>query len=243
MPRAPHPSRTPAARKKSETLPARLRAATADAHASIERTFDLFSMLSSHNSYRTTLIAFHGFFAVVEPRLEATLTDPAFYPTRRKLPLLQADLLALGLQAEDVARLPHCPWSPAICNRHEAMGTLYVLEGATLGGAIISRMALNRLGPGTPTSYFGAHGTRRGRMWSALKGRLLEVQGPEDRRAIQAASACFRALEAWLGGTGCKSRAERPPLVTVRPPAPQRLTDEDACVSSSTPRGWLRRGA
>jgi two-component system, chemotaxis family, sensor kinase Cph1 len=208
---SPHPSRLGAAvRTGPETLPARLRAETADAHARVERAFDLPAMLSSLDTYRSTLVALHGFFAVVEPRLEATLSDPIFYPARRKLPLLRADLHALGLQAEDVARLPHCPWSPAICSRHEALGTLYVLEGATLGGAIISRMAVRRLGPGTPTSYFGAYGMRRGRMWSVLKGRLLEVQGSEDWRAIQAASACFRALEAWLRWQRLQGQSKTP---------------------------------
>jgi hypothetical protein len=35
-------------------------------------------------------------------------------------------------------------------------------------------------------------------MWTALKARLLELEGPEDWQAIRAARECFAALEVWL---------------------------------------------
>lgn len=194
----PLSSRPAGARVKNASLSAQLRAATADAHASIERTLDLSWTLSSLGTYRQTLAAFHGFFAVVEPRLEAMLPHPDFYPARRKLPLLRADLCALGLTEAGVARLPLCSASPTVSSRHEALGVLYVLEGATLGGAIIARATASRLGADAPTSYFGAYGPCRGRMWTEFRCRLSEADGSESNQAIAAARTCFAALETWL---------------------------------------------
>jgi heme oxygenase (biliverdin-IX-beta and delta-forming) len=202
---------------EAASLPARLRAETTDAHRSIERTLDLSWMLSSLDTYRRTLAAYYGFFAVVEPRLEAMLPHSDFYPVRRKLPFLRTDLRGLGLTEAEITRLPRCAGSLTVSSRAEALGILYVFEGATLGGAIIGRAATQRLGAETPTNYFNAYGSLRGRMWAKLRALLSEATGPQDDQAVEAAKLCFAALEGWLAEARLTG-GPRP----LDPPAPQQ---------------------
>jgi len=54
---------------------------------------------------------------------------------RRKLPLLQRDLVALGTGAGQVMRLPRCEALPDCADSSAAFGCVYVLEGATLAAA------------------------------------------------------------------------------------------------------------
>ena len=142
--------------------------------------------------YRAVLARFHGFWAGWEPRVAAALADDAFLAPRRRLGLLRHDLRALGVVPEN---LPVCP-PPLLHGRGEAMGSLYVMEGSTLGGRVILK-GLERLGvPPEARSYFAGHGEATGAMWRAFLERL--EREPDAAAVLRGAKATFQRLGDWM---------------------------------------------
>ncbi len=183
------------------TLLDRLREQTAQAHRRIEATVDLPSRMRSLDCYSDLLARFHGFFVSWEPPVIAALGAPAYGAERRKIDLLKQDLRALGLRDEDIDRLPVCRDLPALRTRSQAFGSMYVLEGATLGGRIISKVAQQRLGlsPAHGCRYFHGYGAQTDVMWRTF-GALVLAHTTDDDEAelIDAARATFECLRTWL---------------------------------------------
>ena len=84
----------------------------------------------------------------------------------------------------------------------QALGCLYVLEGATLGGQIISRQLEERLAidAGHGGRFFASYGAAVGEMWQAF-GEILvaHARGLECGDAIVASGcATFDAFGRWF---------------------------------------------
>ena len=91
-----------------------LRAATHSSHQRLERRLDIKQSFSDPQNYRVYLEKMWGFCAVVEryldmPALGKTLPD---HQSRHKLPLLERDLVTLGLESTSVRALPKCSGLP-----------------------------------------------------------------------------------------------------------------------------------
>ena len=120
-------------------------------------------------------------------RIEAVLA-PFAGRSRRAHPLLAQDIAALGGDARTCRLRPGCREVHSV---REALGVLYVLEGSTLGGAVIARMVERGLGvsrrlrpaPTTPAR------------WRAFGARRRATA-----RSSAAAVATFEDMEAWLCG-------------------------------------------
>jgi heme oxygenase len=111
-------------------------------HDRVERTVDLPARLHSAELYTSLLSRFYGFYAPLEDRLavvDGLAAAGLVFRERLKAPLLRDDLTALGLGEADVRSLPRCPDVPAAADTGAALGCLYVLEGATLGGQVVRR--------------------------------------------------------------------------------------------------------
>lgn len=152
--------------------------------------------------YAATLRALHGFHLAWEPVLWSTpgVTE-AGLGDRRKLPLLERDLRALNLRP-----LPLRAPRPAPAGAAEALGALYVLEGATLGGRVIHRRIAGPLGitPARGGAYYHGYGDDTGPAWKAF-GQALEAWGErtgQGARVVEGGVACFAALRAWLATPG-----------------------------------------
>lgn len=191
-------------------LLSRLKSETRDAHERIEQDLDLLSDRLTIRRYGAVLAGFHAFLRAWEPRIAAALGDDAFFEPRRKLALVDADLRAVG-----VATLPDraIPLS-FIRDRASAMGSLYVLEGSTLGGQLIARHAERRLGlDHAGTSFFRSYGRDVGRRWQAFRATLERCSTPEaDDVIVASADATFRCLNLVLAGA---SQAATEPEATV----------------------------
>jgi heme oxygenase len=177
---------------------AELRAATREHHDRIEQRVDLTARLASIEDYRRLLARLHGFYAPMEVALAPHAGSIAGldFHGRRKASLLLDDLAVLGGDAGPTAGV-----LPAVASPEHALGVLYVLEGSTLGGAVIGRMAGERLGVTRQrgASFFGAYGGRVGSRWRAFGNAVEDHTGgtaPAEMRA--AAIGCFEALEDWL---------------------------------------------
>jgi heme oxygenase len=160
-----------------------LKAATASLHERLEARVDITTRVGSRDAYRELLERFYGFYAPMERRLA-----PFGVRVTPKLPLLIADLRELG---GDPRALPLARRVPAVASLRDALGVHYVLEGSTLGGAVIAKLARRQLG--VTAAFFGAYGTEVGSRWRAF-GEVVERHGAESGAAV----ACFEDLEAWV---------------------------------------------
>lgn len=180
-----------------------LRAGTRQAHERLEQATGLLDPELDPMHYVQVLARL---LDVTEP-LEAAVAAQvpphlqAFWAERRKAHLLDDDL-AYWAQAGVAAAAPRAVKLPALDNLAHAFGTMYVLEGATLGGAVIAPHVERRLGlaPGAGTRYFRAYGGAASRMWRDFRFALArEVDASQAVAVVAAASDTFEAFSAALG--------------------------------------------
>ena len=200
----------------------RLRLETRSEHEAVERVLDLMGGLSN-NSYRQRLVQFYGFYRPLEAALQircAKQSDSHSFevlqlqkllPRLHKSLLLRQDLHQLGITA---AGLAQCRALPPIQTYAEVLGCLYVLEGATLGGRMITQHVQATLGI-TPTSggsFFDGYAGQTARMWNALRQTLLSaaVDAQAENAMVASAVATFTCLRGW-----CASAPSPDSSVTV----------------------------
>ena len=172
-----------------------LRSGTREEHERLDKGLDLTAPGLTAERYRRVLERFHGFWAGWEPRVAAELGDDALFTPRRRLHLLRDDLRAMGAVPEDLSACP----PPPIRGRAEAMGSLYVMEGSTLGGrAILKQLDGLGLPPGSCT-YFAGYGAGTGAMWTTFLQRL-EAE-PDTPAVLRGAKATFATLADWMLAT------------------------------------------
>lgn len=141
---------------------------------------------------------------VLEPRLTAWDRQAALldWDRRRKVPLLEADLDVLGVDRAALPGLPRCPHVPAVHTTAEALGTLYVVEGSTLGGRVLrDRLRDAPLPPGC-FHFLSSYGPQTGRRWRSYRVVTLAWVGDDPVRAdavVAAARGVFAALVSWQG--------------------------------------------
>jgi heme oxygenase len=185
---------------------ARLKEATKAQHAAVERSVNLPRLCGSREAYADHLARLYGFYRPVEDVLwgGGVLSSAGLGgDDRRKTPRLAADLFALGVEASGLPgagaeALPVGPTSPPA----ELFGCLYVLEGATLGGRVITRVVRERLGvgPGCGGAFFHGYGEATDAMWGAFRAVLARFASTGERQdaVVRAARATFDAMDAWL---------------------------------------------
>ena len=189
------------------TMMQQLKVATRTAHGTLEAQVNLARLATSPTAYQALLQRFYGFYLPTELRL-ATLpwTTVAFdLAARRKTPFLRRDLLQLGDTIATLAQLPICRDRPEPVDLATGCGCLYVLEGATLGGQLISRRLRQTLGlhPTNGAAFFHSYGDQIGPMWTSFGAFVNQhaAAHPQRREAmIDAACTTFAALHDWLAG-------------------------------------------
>ena len=171
----------------------------------MENDLDLLEDLLSSAAYCQVLRAFYGFYQPFEERAYSSLPDslaPVF-AHRRKAPKIARDLRFFGIAPESVVlcnELPNLEKLPTL------LGALYVTEGATLGGQIISRQLEAKLGlsGGQGYAFFSSYGKHVGAMWKDFRAHLLEYSSPAlDAQIVEGANQTFSAMHDWL----CRAKA------------------------------------
>ena len=175
-----------------------LRAATAESHKQLEaKLFPFINSINNNHQYGRLLNAFYGYLFPVQ-ELIAHHIDEQVVPdmdTRRNAGLIALDLGAIGIEQEkEVAdRLP------AISNHAAAMGALYVMEGSTLGGKIISKTIAERLGKEEGLRFFRGYGAETGPMWKKFTQYLEDPKNAQQADAIsEAAVETFTLFGTWF---------------------------------------------
>jgi heme oxygenase len=186
----------------------RLKAATAALHGVAEQTLDPLTRPADLDSYASLLAVLWGFQAPAERLLSAAPLPAAVrWADRTRRPALAADLGDLGI---DSTLLPQAAGLPLADPPAAAWGALYVIEGMTLGGRVIRRRVLDRIGA-APARYLAGHGDLTRPMWREL-GRLADVHvrtEQEIRAAEQLAAATFAAFISWAGAHRGSPQAAR----------------------------------
>ncbi len=181
----------------------RLREATRLAHARVEASLPLMSPSLTLATYVRVLEAFHGVYAQLEPRLSRAAAEHGValaLGDRGKVALLVADLAALGKSVAEVQALPRCADLPRVTSASQAIGVLYVLEGATLGGRIILRHVDAALGLDAAggAAFFSGYGDATGAMWTRFSRHVDAASAIDTDVAIAAAIETFETLTVWL---------------------------------------------
>jgi heme oxygenase (biliverdin-IX-beta and delta-forming) len=177
---------------------AHVRARTRELHERAEALIDL-PTLCTVERYRTLLSRLLGFHGPLERRLAHVDLRPVGLDldARLKAHLLEDDLRCLGVEPGQV---PACDDLPALPALPEALGCLYVLEGSTLGGQVISRHLRETMGivPGGGGSFFASKGRDVGALWRAFC-RALEAGCPGEPEAVRAAESAARTFSSFNG--------------------------------------------
>lgn len=185
----------------SVSLHARLREATSQAHEQLESLLGLLDSPMSYTRFVAVLMRFHGFHRVWEPALEQALGNDSFTVPRRRLSLIEHDLRALDIDDLDIEALPVVPEAAQLCRTLEgALGSLYVMEGSTLGGRVITRRLMEDADwcPEEGLLYFHPYGDLTGERWRQTLA-LLELVPPECHEAVvDGALETFALLLQWL---------------------------------------------
>jgi len=190
------PSGTATAARSSPA--AALREHTRGAHERVEARVDAPARLADRGAYRGWLELLLGFHAATDAVLERAFAEAGLPPSGR-VQRLRRDLAALGASATEIAAVPRL--DPAwIAGGARACGTLYVVEGSALGGAVLGRRARAELGvtPLSGAAFFSGAGSPAPR-WRAVCAVLDERLGDDDALggAVGGALDAFAAIEEW----------------------------------------------
>jgi heme oxygenase len=178
-----------------------LRIATGLLHRNLESDLALLAPPVTKSRFVWALAGFAGFHRVWEAALESQPDLAACCVGRSRLRLAESDLAQLGMSPRDVARLPGCQAAAALLRTPEiAMGSMYVMEGSTLGGEAISR-ALRRQDwlPAAGLSYFSPPQRDVRGDWVRLR-EWATANHPVSSWPAIICGACetFTVLNAWL---------------------------------------------
>ena len=176
-----------------------LREATRPYHDALERDGPMRRLVAPDlepPEYRALLGRLYGFYVPLETALRPHLgAFPAPFDAAHRTRRLAADLAALG---EDPSALPLVAEPPALPDADAALGALYVVEGAALGGQVITRHVRRTLGlgPERGLSFFAGEADGTGARWRAFLDLL--ARRPPSPSVTEAAVAVFASLHAWM---------------------------------------------
>jgi heme oxygenase len=179
---------------------AHLRKFTAGPHKAIEDALGLMRDDLNLETYNRVLARLYGFWAVWQPQVGRLIDDEPFLRPRQRLRLLEIDLIALGYSQHALDALPRCLPVP-LRNGMEAIGSLYVMEGSSLGGRVVLKHLNRCLGPEIEgrSAYFYGYGDETGSMWRSFLARLDTVPLARKGSVCRGALATFEQLGAWIG--------------------------------------------
>jgi len=111
--------------------------------------------------------------------------------------MLKRDLEFMG-----ITTLPQAtPTLPDMSSVEKLLGTMYVMEGSTLGGQLIARHVEKSLAlvPGVGDAYFRGHGERTGAMWKEFSALLAtRISDDQTGQVIDSAKKMFQVFGSWM---------------------------------------------
>ena len=186
-------------------LLAQIKAQTKVYHDELEQGLDIFHTVQTLADYTALLHKFLGFYQPLEAQitlLQSHTALPLNFDPRKKSQLLQRDLHVLDPHYQERHANPFCQDLPELSNAAQVCGSLYVLEGATLGGTIIAKYIKEQfaLSDMNGCSFFRSYGHEVGPMWHSFLEMLVAYAASSQQEAqiIDSARATFASLCQWL---------------------------------------------
>lgn len=178
-----------------------LRAATSHLHRRLDARLPFST--TDIAVYRRMMQAYYGFYLPIEELLTAPASaiPDMEWEGRLKTAALRTDLLALGLTVQQIDALPVCRRLPVVTTQPQALGALYVLEGATLGGQALRAIIKKKLDIDSVNGggFMDVYGAETRAAWQRFIACLSRVQTPEDiAQAVAVAQQTFICFEEWL---------------------------------------------
>ena len=177
----------------------RLRRETEADHRNVEGAIPLMHQGLNIAEYVQCLQRIYGVVAAWEERASEVAPE-WLQPTlvaRQRRPLLERDLAWFGVAEKDDQR----PTLPEMNNLSSLFGTMYVMEGSTLGGQFIARHveAALHLSEGRGNSYFRGHGSQTGPLWKEFC-EMLKLRIPDEQTdaVVVSAKAMFSTFGTWM---------------------------------------------
>lgn len=146
--------------------------------------------LRERTEYAALLLEHAAALAPLETRLELSDVESVLpdWKKRRRRAALGADLAGLG-HAFPVFEAPGTPFT-----RDEVFGTLYVLEGARLGGDVMARLVAGSMSAAVRSNArYLTHGRASG-LWTGFLARLEAAPDLAMASVVAAAEAAFTAF-------------------------------------------------
>ena len=194
---------------KAASIRDTLRVQTRVAHDRLHRHssfVSLFDATLSLDDYRQLIQRKFGFYAALDDAIERVILqqhDPAAgYTYARRSDFLAQDLMDLGASDLAVRESPQCVQAYDLVTPASLGGVLYVIEGATLGGAGIDRAVHKLLGKDEPDGrrYWAWCRSENKTRWSMTLGYLehLAAKGASVEDLASGARGTFQLLADWL---------------------------------------------
>jgi len=186
-----------------------LRHSTAASHKALELNACSIALMShavtldQYVDYLKRLLPFvKGFEEQVFPGLQPYITD---LDERRKLHLLRSDLQLSGATEQVDQFLNEAFFSHYYPDKASRLGGMYVLEGSTLGGKIITKHLLQSLGKKVDgkTTYLNPYAEQAGSRWKNFLQLLQNIANDSSQEAaiITGALRTFSILNSLLSNS------------------------------------------
>jgi heme oxygenase len=182
-------------------LAEQLKKDTLQSHQQLEKMLvGRMKAIRSQEDYVKLLQLFYTYFGGLETLIDQYIdtNELSDYTERRKAKALANDIETLGGHPMSKASGENLP---QIKNKLQAYAALYVIEGSTLGGKIISKMIAQQLGisNGEGLSFFNGYGDDTETKWGSFKDALnkLPKSSEEDKLVIDSANETFEKFKQW----------------------------------------------
>ena len=154
-------------------------------------------LINDKKDYASFLNLFYSYFGALELQIKKVLITDRLpdYSLRRKTNLIAEDIITLGFTPSTFAE---AKMLPEVNDHLQALGALYVIEGSTLGGQIISGMISKKLNSEEGFLFFKGYENESHQMWRKFINVLNDPANKPAEKIINTAIETFLKFSEWI---------------------------------------------
>lgn len=179
-----------------------LKEGTQHAHTGLEKKLVAqIKQISNVNDYIQLLRLMYGYYKPLQDKLEPFVAENNItnHFTVRNVEHIINDIRELQPGTNGV--IPLCDRTPEVSSHASSLGALYVTEGSTLGGRVITQMITKRLSISADRgfSFFNSYGEDTPVMWEKFKSIINHPRDAEEQsEMMEAAIETFSTFKDWI---------------------------------------------